>query len=873
VKRLIIQYRGKELQNIPLGAGVTTLGGSGADVVLDVPGDFITPEHCHFSVEDGLVEIIDGWPGGRTRSAYGVHVNGIRIDRFDIEEGDVIALGDPSDSERHIELLVSEEGSGAVNVNLTAQWKQAALRESVGAIPDDTTIQPAVSAPGEPERIPTAPRIPAEPVRDPEPSAAPEPPMRASDEESIIEMPAVQSVPMAQPSPMMQPAPMSAADATQISTREAELEVIRGATAQMMADAGIPEEKAAYRGRKFKLHAHQQECLIGRDLSCDLVLFDPDPTINRKISRQHARIEYRPEEGMFRLYNRGGNGTLVRRLRSPVMDDAILNDRDIITVGRTAIQIRILGMEGLAMGGRKSKAARIIGMLALLLIFCGALAAAFSFWIAPRLMGGAEPTAAMLWPAEFDGRAADQAHVAAGHFLDEKSLGIAVGGGDGNVRMLDGVRGTEVWGEPPEMAGPDVRVQAIQDVDGDLLSDVVATSASPGSYRGSVAVISGKSGTELWQEQPGCDGGRCSYAGPAALFDVNGDGVPEILVGGAGRDGGFLCLVDARHGTEIWTYPDEGERLGEIRHAPLVVSDAEGKTLAVGVSAAGELISLDISTGSPVAGSQLGAAALSAPAAGDLDGSGSPKVVVLTEAYELLVVDPFVGGAPTARFPMAMDPIIGAAEEVLERGEATAPLVMDLDGDGRDDVLMAHPGWDGPGDVNAIYTLRGPDLGKLRADLPLGDDHLVLAPPAAADFNWDGVPDAVFLVTDVSAHEVSLLALDGASGKELLRSPVDSGRAASAAPLLVDLDGNGVLDLVLGLEDMGVLSLDLGVKARDAEAWPGARGGATNSGKGSARISGLDRMLRMGGAGLVLLGLLLLIVAFIVERRARWSLG
>jgi len=866
VKRLIIQYRGKELQNVPLGAGVTTLGGSGADVVLDVPGDFITPEHCHFSVEDGLVEIIDGWPGGRTRSAYGVHVNGIRIDRFDIEEGDVIALGDPSDPERHIEVLVSEEGSGAVNVNLTAQWKQAALRESAGAIPEDTTIQPAVSE--EPERIPTAPRIPAEPVHESETMEEPGP--SASDEASIIEMPAVQPSP---PSPMMQPAPMSAADATQISTREAELEVIRGATAQMMADAGIPEEKAAYRGRKFKLHAHQQECLIGRDLSCDLVLFDPDPTINRKISRQHARVEYRPEEGMFRLYNRGGNGTLVRRLRSPVMDDAILNDRDIITVGRTAIQIRILGMEGLAMGGRKSKAARIIGTMALLLIFCGMLAAAFSFWIAPRMMGGAEPKTAMLWPAEFDGRAADQAHVAAGHFLDEKSFGVAVGAGDGSVRMLDGVRGTEVWGDPLEMEGPVVRVQAIPDIDGDLLSDVVATSASSDSYRGSVAVISGKSGTELWQEHPGCEGGRCSYAGPAALFDVNGDGVPEILVGGAGRNGGFLSLVDARHGTEIWTYPDEGERLGEIRHAPLVVSDAEGKTLAVGVSASGELISLDISNGNPVATSQLGTAAASAPAAGNLDGSGSPKVVVLTEAFELLVVDPFVGGPPTARFPMVMDPIIGLAEEVVDRGEATAPLVMDLDGDGRDDVLMAHPGWVGPGDVNAIYTLRGPDLGKLRADLPLGDDHLVLAPPAAADFNWDGVPDAVFLVTDVAAHEVSLLALDGASGKELLRTPVDGGRAASAAPLLVDLDGNGILDLVLGLEDMGVLSLDLGVKARDVEAWPGARGGAMNSGKGSARISGLDRMLRMGGAGLVLLGLLLLIVAIIVERRARWSLG
>jgi len=861
VKRLIIQYRGRELKNIPLGPGVTTLGGPGADVVLDVSGDFVSPEHCHFSVEEELVEIIDGWPGGRTRSAYGVHVNGIRIDRFDIEEGDVIALGDPADPKRHVELLVLEEGRDALNVNLTARWKQAALDESEETGYQDTKTKPMPAVGGEaPESIPEVPQVPIEQSL-PIPEDTTAPPTMKFRKDLVLE------------EAMIQPAPLSAADATQISTREAELEVIRGATERMMAEAGIPEEKAAYRGRKFKLHAHQQECLIGRDLSCDLVLFDPDPTINRKISRQHARIEYRPEEGMFRLYNRGGNGTMIRRLRSPVMDDAVLNDRDVITIGRTAIQIRILGMEGLAMGGRKSRAARIVAVLAFLLIFCGALAAAFSFWIAPRLMGGAKPKAAMLWPAEFDGRAANQVNVAAGHFLDENSLGVVVGAGDGSVRMLDGTRGTEVWGDPPEMDGSDVRVQVLPDIDGDLFSDVVATSASPGSYRGSVAVISGKTGLEIWQEQPGCEEGRCSYAGPAALVDVNGDRRPEILVGGAGRNGGFLCLVDASNGVELWRYPDEGEDFGDVRHASLVVADDSGRTLAVGVGAGGELVSLDINSGALVASSKLGAGALSAPAAGDLNGDGIPKIVVLTEAYELLVVDPFTGGAPTARFSMVMDPIIGPAEEVLDRGEATAPIVMDLDGDGRDDVLMAHPGWDGPGDVNAIYTLRGPDLGKLRADRRLGDDHIVLAPPAAADFNWDGVPDAVFLVTDVAQREVSLLVLDGADGRELLRSPVDGGRAASAAPLLADLDGNGILDLVLGLEDMGVLSLDLGVKARDGSPWPGARGDLSNTGRGSARISELDRILRLGGAGLGLLGLLLLVVAFIIRRRARWSLG
>ena len=71
-----------------------------------------------------------------------------------------------------------------------------------------------------------------------------------------------------------------------------------------------------------RLRAAPNVTLIGRDAACDVVLSETT------VSRQHARIERRPDRWLFR--NLSANGTLLNK--KPV-DEAVLADGDEIRIG------------------------------------------------------------------------------------------------------------------------------------------------------------------------------------------------------------------------------------------------------------------------------------------------------------------------------------------------------------------------------------------------------------------------------------------------------------------------------------------------------------------------------------------------------------
>lgn len=76
---------------------------------------------------------------------------------------------------------------------------------------------------------------------------------------------------------------------------------------------------------------HYDLCTLGRELDNTL------PIADRRISRYHAQIAYREEEGTWVLEDRGStNGTLLNGLR---VNRAALSPGDVIQVGDTVISV------------------------------------------------------------------------------------------------------------------------------------------------------------------------------------------------------------------------------------------------------------------------------------------------------------------------------------------------------------------------------------------------------------------------------------------------------------------------------------------------------------------------------------------------------
>ncbi len=87
------------------------------------------------------------------------------------------------------------------------------------------------------------------------------------------------------------------------------------------------------------------------------------------------------------------------------------------------------------------------------------------------------------------------------------------------------------------------------DLNGDGVLDIVMGAAGNGEMSPTdqgVLAIDGQNGELLWQQAA-----NASVVGSASFQDVNGDGVPDVFIGGRGS---FLTALDGKTGVEIWKY-------------------------------------------------------------------------------------------------------------------------------------------------------------------------------------------------------------------------------------------------------------------------------------------------------------------------------
>lgn len=267
-----------------------------------------------------------------------------------------------------------------------------------------------------------------------------------------------------------------------------------------------------------------------------------------------------------------------------------------------------------------------------------------------------------------------------------------------------------------------------------------------------------------------------SGEGSPKMADLDGDGVRELIYPTSGGDlHAFKLTPDGPK--ELAGFPFRSNLVDGLASPPPLPSVPD-YTKAPGYASG------DVDT-------DLGREGLSiAPAVADLDGDGKPDIVFSTFPGTVYAIDatgkllpgwpirlPEVPSCPLDPSVPRVDPCMDEKTTAIARGSFAAPVLEDLDGDGKLDVIQAaFDGkiyvWNAGGELVDGWPVEIHYAGKL-ADTP--PKNRVMTTPAVADFNGDGTPDLL-----VGSNE--LIGDGGQSGAIYL---VDGkGTKASGGPVL-----------------------------------------------------------------------------------------
>ena len=282
------------------------------------------------------------------------------------------------------------------------------------------------------------------------------------------------------------------------------------------------------------------------------------------------------------------------------------------------------------------------------------------------------------------------------------------------------------------------------------------------------------------------------HAEGISLLDMNGDGFPDLLSGAywyqnPGADGGEWTRHQFRTvSTHNEFVSDCGEWIVDVDH------DGLPDLVTTGWIANGVWWFKNPGPQATAAGAQWKSEKITdsfdteGGAFADINGDGKPDLVLAHYNRSGVLWIDFAQRQPIVHH-------VGTTEQ-----DGHGVGIADLDGDGKGDLLTTH-GWFQQVDANA-------DKWIWHADWDLGDTGF---PILGYDVNHDGKLDVIY----GQGHGYGLYWLEQAGTKtspKWIRHTIDESFSQSHALALVDLDGDGVPELVTGKRYRGHSGADPG---------------------------------------------------------------
>jgi hypothetical protein len=252
------------------------------------------------------------------------------------------------------------------------------------------------------------------------------------------------------------------------------------------------------------------------------------------------------------------------------------------------------------------------------------------------------------------------------------------------------------------------------------------------------------------------------YGGVAA-GDLDGDGVPEIVVSSRNHE----LTAFRMNGSLMWRFNADDTLFG----VPLIADiDADGlPDVVIGgdasqndfFNAGGNVIALS-NTGQRKWVRSTAQVVQSSPIAADINGDGKLEIFVGT-GLNFAGTGNFIYGFDSSGNTLAGWPFqIAAPQAGVNDGSIASPVAADVNGDGRPDIIVGDR-------TGAIHVISGAGTGQIR-QIQAFDGENLFTSPLVADTNGDGVQDIIQLSGAV------LKAFSSSTGAQV-GSAVDDGDA------------------------------------------------------------------------------------------------
>lgn len=373
--------------------------------------------------------------------------------------------------------------------------------------------------------------------------------------------------------------------------------------------------------------------------------------------------------------------------------------------------------------------------------------------------------------------------------LDGGGADVVVGTNSGLVYAVHGSDGSAVPGWPQQTTDGINSSASAADTDGDGMPELFIGSGLYTVRSGALYSFEHDGRLRFRYNQSDPDFSSLSFHSAPAIGDVTRDGVADVTAGALG-----LLMPSLSHTGSLnagWPFFADDTQFASPALADV---NGDGQTdIIIGHDASpggrvdhrGGIMRAMTGGGQTIWEFRIDEMIRSSPAVGDITGDGVPEIVF--GAGDYWVNQP--GGARDSTKVFALR-LNGTKLWERDTGGLTisAPALADVDGDGRRDVAIGTFQGGNPGRIFVLQGTNGADVANFPQVSPGG---VIVGGIVTADLNSDGGQD--LLVPGVGW----MFAFSGKTGGELFRLLGDDDLSYQNSAVVTDLDGNGLLDIVI----------------------------------------------------------------------------